>query len=78
MCIRAIYLGGSCGAGMLAAESAFEALSKESSGPITLSDYARRFRESWLYDELYHVCVNWRVCLSVRLLDATSETDRNS
>ncbi|TRW50500.1 electron transfer flavoprotein-ubiquinone oxidoreductase [Aliidiomarina halalkaliphila] len=38
--------------GMLAAESIFEALSKEQLG-TDLTDYTERFKASWVYDELY-------------------------
>ncbi|WP_417665378.1 electron transfer flavoprotein-ubiquinone oxidoreductase [Pseudidiomarina sp.] len=38
--------------GMLAAESIFEALQNEQV-PAELPDYAERFEQSWLYDELY-------------------------
>ena len=39
--------------GMLAAESIFDALSAGCEGGKELVDYADRFKESWLYDELY-------------------------
>ncbi|MDI3324024.1 electron transfer flavoprotein-ubiquinone oxidoreductase [Pontibacterium granulatum] len=39
--------------GMLAAESIFDALSAGCEGGKELVDYTDRFKESWLYDELY-------------------------
>jgi len=39
--------------GMLAAESIFDALSSGCEGGKELIDYTDRFKESWLYDELY-------------------------
>ncbi|WP_370279176.1 electron transfer flavoprotein-ubiquinone oxidoreductase [Pontibacterium sp.] len=39
--------------GMLAAESIFDALSTGCEGGKELVDYTDRFKESWLYDELY-------------------------
>lgn len=38
--------------GMLAAESIFSALQQETA-PASLDDFAQRFEQSWLYDELY-------------------------
>lgn len=42
-------------AGMLAAETAIEALSKKDFSASTLASYDRRFRDSWAHDELYRV-----------------------
>ncbi|ORY07454.1 hypothetical protein K493DRAFT_202185 [Basidiobolus meristosporus CBS 931.73] len=43
--------------GMIAAEAAFEALSKEGdeTGPITLNSYEEKLKESWVWEELYQV-----------------------
>lgn len=38
---------------MLAADAAFEALSKETEGPIVLEDYANTIKDSWVYKELW-------------------------
>eukprot|EP00002_Diphylleia_rotans_P011214 TRINITY_DN2221_c0_g1_i1.p1 TRINITY_DN2221_c0_g1~~TRINITY_DN2221_c0_g1_i1.p1 ORF type:complete len:586 (+),score=123.96 TRINITY_DN2221_c0_g1_i1:59-1816(+) len=39
--------------GILAAEAAFEEISKSSTGPIVLNAYPENFKKSWLYEELH-------------------------
>jgi electron-transferring-flavoprotein dehydrogenase len=43
--------------GMLAAESAFKALTSENAtkGPVLLEDYEEAYKESWVHEELYEV-----------------------
>lgn len=41
--------------GMMAAETAFEALSREDYSAVVLSDYEDRFKKSWAFDELWNV-----------------------
>ena len=55
--------------GMMAAESVFEAIS-EGRGGDTLEAYPRRFRESWVYDEL-HRARNFRPAFRRGLLFGT-------
>lgn len=41
--------------GMLAAEAAFEAITAETEGPITLDSYEAALKDSWIYKELHEV-----------------------
>lgn len=44
--------------GMLAAESAFEALAEaKTDAPIELRSYSDRVRKSWIWEDLYKVCI---------------------
>ncbi len=58
--------------GMLAAETAHEALSASDAAPASLAGFERRLRESWVHDELWS-CRNFRQAFQGGLLAGMAE-----
>lgn len=58
--------------GMLAAETAHEALRASDAAPAALADFERRVRESWVHDELWS-CRNFRQAFQGGLLAGMAE-----